>query len=252
MLNLIEAITAIAAIAINLVAVTHALSGSLSRRLTLAAIVGGWTGLAIGLADAGRFVFSPQIPFPLIGVFFGAPLLTVGMLALTRDKARAALLGIPQQLLIGLNSLRMLGALFLFDYVAGSLSGPFPFFAGIGDVITGVVAIPLALQVARSQDVSARAIGRWNAFGALDLVVAVGLGITSAAGSPLQLIHAGVGSQAMQYLPLCLVPTVLVPYYLITHGIIAAQLRVRSKVAHRTPSASAASNGTASRGGAPV
>ena len=33
MLNLIEVITAIAAIAINLVAMTHALSGSLTRRL---------------------------------------------------------------------------------------------------------------------------------------------------------------------------------------------------------------------------
>lgn len=37
--------------------------------------------------------------------------------------------------------------------------------------------------------------------------MAVELGITSVAGSPLQLIHAGVGSQAMQFLPLCLVPT---------------------------------------------
>ena len=46
----------------------------------------------------------------------------------------------------------------------------------------------------------------------------------SAAGSPLQVIHAGVGSQALQYLPYCLVPTVLVPFYLLTHAIVAAQL----------------------------
>jgi hypothetical protein len=43
-------------------------------------------------------------------------------------------------------------------------------------------------------------------------------------GSPIQLIHAGMGSAAMQYLPYCLVPTVLVPFYLITHAIVAAQL----------------------------
>jgi hypothetical protein len=247
MLNLIEAITAIAAIAINLVAMTHALSGSLTRRLTLAAIAGGWAGLAMGLGDTGRFVFSPYIPFPLIGVFFAVPLLTVGVLALTRENVRAALLGIPQQLLIGVNGLRILGVLFLLEYMRGALSGPFPFFAGLGDVITGLVAIPLALDVAGSQDVSVRAITRWNAFGALDLVVAVGLGITSADGSPLQLIHAGVGSGAMQYLPLCLVPTVLVPYYLITHGIVAAQLRVRAKTAQRTPSSSSVSGSTASQ-----
>jgi hypothetical protein len=85
-------------------------------------------------------------------------------------------------------------------------------------------AVPVALSVARSQKPPVGAIMRWNIFGTLDLIVAVGLGITSAVGSPAQLIHAGVGSEAIQYLPFCLVPTVLVPFYLITHGIIAAQL----------------------------
>ena len=60
-------------------------------------------------------------------------------------------------------------------------------------MITGALAIPLALSIARSKEPSVRTIAAWNAFGTLDLVVAVGLGITSAAGSPLQLIHAGVG-----------------------------------------------------------
>jgi hypothetical protein len=146
------------------------------------------------------------------------------VLALTSEKVRASLLGIPPQLLVGLNAMRILGVLFLLDFMAGSLSGPFPFFAGLGDMITGALAIPLALSIARSKEPSVRTIAGWNAFGTLDLVVAVGLGITSASGSPLQLIHAGVGSQAMQYLPLSLVPTVLVPFYLLTHAIVAAQL----------------------------
>ncbi len=60
----------------------------------------------------------------------------------------------------------------------------------------------------------------------MDLVAAVGLGLTSAHGSPVQLIHVGVGSEAMQFLPYCLVPTVLVPFYLITHAIVAAKLAV--------------------------
>ena len=38
----------------------------------------------------------------------------------------------------------------------------------------------------------------------------------------------------MQYLPFCLVPTVLVPFYLITHAIVAAQLRVRRTAAAST------------------
>jgi hypothetical protein len=174
-----------------------------------------------------------------VGILLATPLLGFGVLVLTSEKVRTTLLAIPLQLLIGLNALRMLGVLFLLDFVAKSLNGPFPFFAGLGDVITGALAIPLALRFAHSKGPSPRSIAGWNIFGALDLVVAVALGITSAAGSPLQLIHAGVGSQAMQYLPLSLVPTVLVPFYLVTHAIVATQLRVRSRSTQGTPSARA-------------
>jgi hypothetical protein len=57
--------------------------------------------------------------------------------------------------------------------------------------------------------------------------VAIALGLTSAAGSPLRVIDSGVGSEAMQHLPFSLVPSVLVPFYLITHGVIAAKLRAQ-------------------------
>jgi len=241
LLDLTESIVTMAVIAVNLVALTQALSGSFARRLLIAAVGGGWVGLALFLGASGRLAFSPNRPAPLIGVLFAVPLLATGVLALTSEKVRATLLGIPPQLLVGLNAMRVLGVLFLLDLIAGSLNGPFPFFAGLGDTITGALAIPLALRIARCKEPSVRTIAGWNAFGALDLVVAVGLGITSAAGSPLQLIHAGVGSQAMQYLPLCLVPAVLVPFYLLTHAIVAAQLRVRSGVAHTMLTASSAS-----------
>lgn len=241
MLDLVGAIVAMMAIGINLVAVASVLPGPLARRLGWAAIAGAWVGLASGLGAAGRLAFSPGNPVPLVGVLFAVPLLTVGALALRNAKVRSTLLAIPMPLLIGLNALRVLGVLFLLLAAAGRLSGPFPYFAGWGDIITGAFAIPLALSVARSQMLPVAAVRLWSIFGALDLIVAVGLGITSAAGSPIQLIHAGVGSQAMQYLPFCLVPTVLVPFYLITHAIIAAQLKaLRAAPAARERSLAAA------------
>ena len=224
MLNLIGAIVGMSAIGINLVAITNALPVTLAQRLGLAAIAGAWVGLASGLGAAGTLAFSPDNPVPLIGVLFAVPLLVAGGLAFRSQGVRAALLAIPMEVLIGLNALRVLGVLFLFLAATGRLSGPFPYSAGLGDIVTGALAIPLALNVARSGRPSFRAIRLWNTFGTLDLVVAVTLGITSAGGSPLQLNHAGVGSEAMQYLPYCLVPTVLVPFYLITHGVVAAQL----------------------------
>ena len=122
--------------------------------------------------------------------------------------------------------------MFLLLALEGRLSGPFPFSAGIGDMLTGLFAIPLAFTVAKSAIfLPTSAIARWNWFGALDLVLAIFLGLTSANGAPVQLIHWGVGSQAMQELPFCLIPTVLVPFYLITHIIVAAQLAARRPVA---------------------
>ncbi len=224
MLDLMESITGMAAIGVSLVAFTSAVPGTPARRLGLAAIAGAWVGLASGLGAAGQLSFSAGPPVPLIGVLFAVPLLVVGALALTSPRVRSALLAVPMPLLIGLNSFRVLGVFILLLAAAGRLSGPFPYLAGIGDIITGAVAIPLALSVFRSGQGRAAAIWSWNVFGTLDLLVAVALGITSAAGSPLQLIHAGAGSEAMQFLPFSLIPTVLVPFFLITHGIVAGQL----------------------------
>jgi hypothetical protein len=137
MLNLIGAIVGMMAIGINLVAFTSALSPSLSQRIMLAAIAGAWVGLAVGLGEAGQLVFSPDQPVPLIGVLFAAPLLIVGALSLASPSIRSALTSVPMPMLIGLNALRVFGGMFLFLAAVGRLSGPFPFSAGWGDVITG-------------------------------------------------------------------------------------------------------------------
>jgi hypothetical protein len=57
-----------------------------------------------------------------------------------------------------------------------------------------------------------------------DLVAAIGLGVASAANSPLQMF-AQPGSQAMQHLPWSVVPTILVPLWMILHAIIWVRLR---------------------------
>jgi hypothetical protein len=91
--------------------------------------------------------------------------------------------------------------LFLLLAVDGRLSGPFPFSAGIGDIITGVLAVALALNALHSQRLPTAAFASWNAFGAIDLFAAVGLGLTTANGSPLQLIHLGSGRRRCSSCP---------------------------------------------------
>jgi hypothetical protein len=239
MLNLLGAILGLIAVTVNVVAITTILPLSLRQRLALAGILGAWTGLASGLGAAGLLEFATDRPVPLVGVLFATPLLVVGALAVAYPSIRRGLLSIPTPVLIGLNSMRLFGVLFLMLAAVGRLSGPFPFSAGFGDIITGAIAIPLAFTVARGGPLPRPTIARWNLFGALDLVAAIGLGLTSANGSPAQLFHVGVGSGAMQQLPYSLVPTVLVPFYLITHALVAAQL-VAARRNARAQTASAA------------
>src|SRR5271155_4666088 len=100
MLDLVGAIVGMMAIAVNLVVLTSVLPGSFARRLSVAAIAGGWVGLASGLGAAGKLAFSPDSPVPLIGVLFALPLIAVGMLALRSQKVRVALLAVPMSLAI--------------------------------------------------------------------------------------------------------------------------------------------------------
>jgi hypothetical protein len=186
-------------------------------RLALGAGVGAWIALAVAVTAAGGLGASPLV----LPALFALPL-TAAALAATSAACRSAMLALPTPTIIALNALRVLGVLFLFLAADGRLSGPFPYSAAIGDIITGLFALPVARLAARNpRDIR---VLEWNIFGALDLVAAVALGMTSANGSPLQLIHAGVGSEAITTLPWALVPLVLVPTYLIGHALVFARV----------------------------
>ncbi|HSY82440.1 MAG TPA: hypothetical protein VK807_11790 [Gemmatimonadaceae bacterium] len=214
MLDAIDTILILGSAAVILVAMT--------RRLLIAGIAGAWFGLAAVAAASGALDGSPLVLLFL----FSLPLI-VAAVAWQRPAVRAAWLAIPMSLLIGLNVIRSLGFTFLLLAADGRLSGPFPYSAGWGDIITGVFALPIALAVARGT-ASRGLVTAWNAFGLLDLITAVGLGVLSRPGSPVQLLHVGVGSTAITHLPYSLVPTALVPFFIVTHVVLFAQLRARA------------------------
>jgi hypothetical protein len=161
---------------------------------------------------------------PVIGVMVALPLVAAFVAALASAGVREAFLALPLRLLVGLNIMRSLGVFFLLLAVQNRLSGPFPQSAGWGDVVTGLAAIPLALAIARDPAAHRGWLLAWNVFGTLDLIAALTLGIMSGPGSPLQLFGGTVGSTAIATLPWSTIPTVLVPFYLIIHGIIFAKL----------------------------
>jgi hypothetical protein len=229
MLDFIGTIVIAAVTVLNVTAVLSTLSVSPGRRFAAALAVGLWVGLAAAFGGAGLLTVSR--PFPYIGPFVVFPLVAIAALVAVSPAWRAALLGLPAPLLIGLNVNRVFGVFFLLLAAAGRLSGPFPISAGWGDIAVGVLALPalwLSLQGARG---GRSLLAAWNLLGILDLVVAVALGITSVEGSPLQILSVGVGSTAVQMLPWSFIPSVLVPLYLILHGILFVQLRERGRLA---------------------
>lgn len=219
MLDIVATILTATALAALLAAVVCTIPVGLTSKLALAAAGGAWVGIAIAVAASGALAVPA-----VLGVVFASPLVAAAAFALAFPAVRSAMFAIPVPLIIGLNVFRLLGAEFLMLAMVGRLSGPFPLSAGWGDIVTGALAIPVAILATRVRTNDARILA-WNTFGTLDLMVAVLLGITSANGSALQFIHAGVGSAAMQTLPWSLVPTVLVPLFLIGHGIVFAHAR---------------------------
>lgn len=191
-------------------------------RLALGAGIGVWIALAVAAAASGVLARA-QLVLP---ASFLLPLVAAAC-ATASTRGRAAMSAIPLPLVIGLNAMRVVGVLFLVLAATGRLAGPFPYSAGIGDIVTGLFALPVARLAARNPRDGR--IAAWNFFGTLDLLAAVALGITSAPGSSLQLIHVGIGSAAMTTLPWALIPLVLVPTYLVGHALAFVRLRVAAE-----------------------
>jgi hypothetical protein len=230
MLALMGTTTMIAVIALNLNATVTGLQLSSGQRLATVGIAGLWIGLAIALAGTGAYAVAAS-PVPVVGVMAALPVLAAALAALLSARVRAALLALPVALLVGLNVMRLEGLFILLLAAQGSLSGPFPESAGWGDVIVGLTAIPLMLALARNANGHRGLLVIWNIFGTLDLLSALTLGMLSAPGAPFQQFGGTIGSSAIWTLPWSAIPTLLVPFYLVTHGIIFAQLMRAAKPA---------------------
>jgi len=183
-------------------------------RIVLGAIAGLWITAVVEIAAAGGLIH-----LPVMLALFSGPLLVVALAALLFTRYRDVLMALPLPLLIGLNVFRLFGVWFLLLAAAGQLGGLFPYFAGIGDVVTGAFALPVAWLAAR-YPLSDWRIVDWNLFGLLDLIVAVSLGVTS---------HSPV----ITTLPWALIPLALVPVFMIGHVVIGAHQLARREAAVR-------------------
>src|SRR6266851_4248355 len=150
------------------------------------------------------------IPFAI-----SVPLL-IWIPALLRSKRIAAVLdAVSPAWLVGFQIYRLRGGVFLTRWVAGELPGVFALPAGVGDVLVGVLAVPVALLLqsgARSGRAAARA---WNVLGIVDLLVAIAIGALTTSGR----LAVATPNTATRSYPLVMIPAFAVPLSLILHAL---------------------------------
>jgi len=196
-----------------------------ARRFPRAAgiAVTAWLALAI---LAGATGFLARLPFPGPQLIFLALFVATLVVATSVPAVRAWVEALPLRTLIGVNALRFIGITFLVLAARGQMAPVFAARAGWGDIATAVLALILVAAGEPRTPLQRGLTHAWNAFGFLDLVVAVG----TATAVTLQGSTPGV--EQVLYLPLVVVPTFIVPIFLATHIIIFRRLRAAARTTH--------------------
>ena len=245
MLDVIAGITFGAMFAADVTILVSLMDVRLKSKVRISTFAASWVAAVIAVAAMGGFRPGLLGPIPTPVVAFGA--FVVGSLVawLAWPAFRDALLSIPLAALVGINAFRIGGVFFLLLFADGRLPAPFAPSAGWGDIIIGMAAIPIAAIAASHRNVSPTIVTAWNAFGALDLVVAVTLAFISAPGTPYRVFTEEPGTAVMTTVPWILAATFLVPLYLLTHFTIAARLRSSRRASVARPEAALAERRTA-------
>jgi hypothetical protein len=183
-----------------------------------------WLAVAWSLALDGVFQPIPDVAgLPRLPVAIFLPLI-VALPLLLRSRSIAAVLdAMPATWLVALQLYRVFGGIFLVNWAQGIAPGLFAWPAGIGDTLTGIMALPVALALASGSAGGRRAALLWNIFGITDLAVAVTLGFLSTPG-PLQQFGFDIPVSLIGTYPTVLIPAFAVPSSILLHALSLRQL----------------------------
>lgn len=181
-----------------------------------------WLAIVWWLAVDGAFRPRPGVPALPAAIFL--PVL-IGLPWLLRSKRIGALLdATPASWLVGLQVYRVFGGIFLVAWSRGAISGTFALPAGLGDVLVGLLALPIAYLLYAGAPAARWAAIAWNILGLVDFAIAIGIGILSAPG-PLQLIIPDRPNTQIGTFPTVMIPAFAVPSSILLHALSLRQLR---------------------------
>lgn len=203
---------------------------ALERRLTWLTIsipLTIWHGVAWTIVARG-LLLPGATPVPLLPIMIVVPTAVVIVVLWRSSRIGTLLDAMPASWLIGLQAYRVIGGVFLVNWLIGTTPALFAIPAGTGDLITGLLALPTAIMLASGRPDSTRSAVIWNFIGISDLVVAVTLGALTSPG-PLQHFAFDNPNLVTGAYPIAIIPAFTVPSSLVLHTLSLRQLLRRSR-----------------------
>jgi len=196
-----------------------------------------WLGLVSYLASQGAFVSSPDSPPLRLFLGLAIPLAVFFTAYFGWSGFRAFVLGADLRLVAAIQAWRWAGLGFLSLYAHGILPWLFAFPAGLGDMSIGMSAPWIVLALIRHPHFAAsRRYVMWNIFGIMDFVVAVSMGVLSSGFiHGITALMGNITTAPMARLPLVLIPTYMVPVFVMLHCTALFQARQLVRSAKSAP-----------------
>lgn len=189
--------------------------------------IGLWFILILVASISEIFAYSSGQPPVLVLMAVTMPVLLYAVLYYSNSVFRAWVLALDIRRLVLLHSWRMIGMGFIFLFFQDRLPALFAFPAGLGDAMAAIGAVILGITLYENREpVPRRRIWLWNAFGLIDFIIAVSLGVLTRTNEILY-VEGQAGSDIMGSFPLVMIPGFFVPFYIIIHLVIFAQLKQR-------------------------
>jgi hypothetical protein len=131
-------------------------------------------------------VFDVDSIPPKVMIWAGMPLIVIlfGFIGNTR-LFKTLLRSITLESLIAVHIFRVVGIFFIILYCYHLLPAKFAFSAGLGDIITAILALPVAKMVSKGKWGTA-AVYAWNIFGIMDIVTLLVIAVTTGANGNLR------------------------------------------------------------------
>jgi hypothetical protein len=189
-----------------------------------------WYGLVSYLSIQGVFQATPDVKFPAILLAVFLPII-VGLWLIVRSRTMALVIdATPLSWLVAIQTYRIAGIVFLVLLSMHLLPAQFALPAGKGDILVGLLAVPVAWMIHKGSRAAIPAAYAWNILGILDFVVALTTGFLTSPGR-FQMMALGDPNLLVSVYPLVMIPAFLVPLSSILHGVCIWKLQRQSRMA---------------------